>query len=327
MLQGCRHTGFRRVLAALIALAAPEAFASEIDIRTASALGSSGNAADYVLSIDDCRDLAEVSVPATGKRFLPTDAARDIDSSVACSFSFRLEGTDVLQPAVKVVFADGRIQDYSETFQQENVAPQLELAQLAIENQDGNQYLVASFDAQDDIDLSYLSLSLTGLRASDLRAAGGVVSQAERRAFLRMPEALRVFPKVDGQQRYTLRQRLDAPLSAEEVARNALVMVQAVAVDASGNQSSFSDIRFIGDSVEEAARSIAVHPDRLVFSDALQSARLIPEVDFEFRGPTPWLAWATASATALPIRTRSGSAPKALSIHYKRPPPRRSLFM
>ena len=52
------------------------------------------------------------------------------------------------------------------------MAPQLELTQLAIESQDGEQYLVASFDAQDDIDLSYLSLSLTGLRASDLRAAG-----------------------------------------------------------------------------------------------------------------------------------------------------------
>jgi len=64
-------------------------------------------------------------------------------------------------------------------------------------------------------------------------------------------------------------------------------VVQAVAVDASGNQSSFSDSRFIGESVEEAARSIAVHPDRLVFSDALQSAPLVPEVDFEFRGPTP----------------------------------------
>ncbi|MBU3059639.1 hypothetical protein, partial [Pseudomonas indica] len=137
-------------------------------------------------------------------------------------------------------YADGTKKDYSESFASERQLPDLQLTQLAIEMEDGQQYLVASFDARDDVDLSYLSIAFTGLRASDLRAAGGVVSQAESRAFLRMPEAVRVYPSVDGQGRYSLRQRIEPSLSAEEVARNALVMVQATAVDASGNQSSYS---------------------------------------------------------------------------------------
>ncbi|WP_443190685.1 Ig-like domain-containing protein [Pseudomonas indica] len=241
----------------------------------------------------------------------------------SCSFNFRLEGSGMLQPAVRLSYADGSKKDYSESFASERQLPDLQLTQLAIEMEDGQQYLVASFDAQDDVDLSYLSISFTGLRASDLRAAGGVVSQAESRAFLRMPEAVRIYPSADGQSRYSLRQRIEPSLSAEEVARNALVMVQATAVDASGNQSSYSDIRFTGESVDEAARSISVSPGSLIFSDALQSARLIPEVDFEFRGPTPLAGlgqgvsyrssspekvWVSAEGVVYPLQETAGEA-------------------
>ena len=332
MLHGCCSLGFRRTLAALFVLASPSAFAeAEFDIRTAAALGSAGSASDYVLAITDCRQLAEVTIVATAQRLLPTDAARDSGAPNSCSFTFRIDGATALQPAVKLKFADGAQQDYSETFQQERQAPELQLTQLAIESSDSGQFLVASVDAADDVDLSYVSFTLTGLRASDLRAAGGVVSRAEQTAFLRMPQGARVFPRTDGQRSYTLRQRLDQPLSADEVARNALVMVQAVAVDASGNQNSYSDIRFIGDNVDEAARSISVHPDRLLFSDALQSARLVPEVDFEFRGVTPLAGlgtgvsyrsgdtskvWVSAEGVVYPLAETAG---QAVSVYVSYP--------
>lgn len=193
MLHGCRYPGFRRLLAALFALATQGAFAdAEFDIRAASPLGSAGSASDYVLAVTDCRQLAEVSIVATAQRLLPIDATRESDVPNSCSFTFRIDGVSALQPAVQLKFADGTQRDYSETFQQERQSPELELTQLAIESSDGGQFLVASFDAADDVDLSYVSFTLTGLRASDLRAAGGVVSRAEATAFLRMPQGARV---------------------------------------------------------------------------------------------------------------------------------------
>lgn len=322
MLHGCRHVGLSCLLAALMALPAVVHASPRIDIRSASPLGSAGNSADYILALDDCRDLAEVQVVASGQRFLPIDSLRDPESAHGCSFEFRME-TDILQPSVKLGFADGSKQDYTESFRLERLSPQIQLSQLAIEMAEGGQYLVASFEASDDVDLSYLSVALTGLRASDLRAAGGVVSQAESKAFLRMSEAKRLFPRVDGQSSFTLRQRIEPPLSAEEVARNALVMVQAVAVDASGNQRSYSDVRFTGNSVDEKALGFSVQPGSLLFSDALQSARLIPEVDFEFRGPTPLTGaghgvsyrsshpdkvWVSAEGIVYPLQETAGEA-------------------
>ena len=323
MLHGCRHIGLRYMLAALAALQGVAFASPQFDLRAAAPLGSAGNAAEYTLSVDDCRDLAEVQVVATGQRLLPADALRDGDSAVGCSFGFRLQGAEFLQPVVRLDFADGSKQDYSESFQSEAVPPSLQLTQLAFDMEEGGQYLTVSFDASDEVDLSYLSITLTGLRASDLRAAGGVVSQAERKAFLRMDEARRVFPRVDGQSSFSLRQRIEPALSAEEIARNALVMIQASAVDASGNQRSFSDVRMTGSSVDEGVRGISVQPGNLLFTDALQSARLIPEVDFEFRGPTPLpglghgvnyrssnpdKVWVSAEGVVYPIQETAGEA-------------------
>src|SRR3989338_5164433 len=322
-MQGCLPQ-VRRWMAALSALLASASFAApQLDLRTAAPLGSGGSAAEYILAVSGCRELVQVAPVCTEQRFLPIDALRDSGDPLACAFTFRLEGAAALQPKVQLDFADGSQQEYTETFQQERLAPKLQLEQLAFEQEDGQQYLVVSFSAEDDSDLSYLSLSLTGLRASDLRAAGGVVSQAERNAFLSMADAKRVFPRSDDQRLFSLRQLISTPLSAEEIARNALVMVQASAVDASGNQNSYSDIRFTGDNVDEGVHGISVQPNRLLFSDVLQSARLIPEVDFEFRGPTPMpglgsgiayrssspdKVWVSAEGVVYPLQETAGEA-------------------
>ncbi len=181
----------------------------------------------------------------------------------------------------------GGSQEYAETFLQETRPPELTIESVAIEEEGGIQYLRAVLAAADDTDLAYLHLSLTGIRASDLRRVGGVVAGARESAFLSTGTPVRLTPNADDQQRFSARLPLTTPLSAEEVRRNALVLVEATAADASGNQTSLGDVRNLGDTVEEGVLGFSVAPSALVFTDMLQSARIIPTVSYEFRGPTP----------------------------------------
>src|SRR5690606_12682004 len=71
------------------------------------------------------------------------------------------------------------------------------------------------------------------------------------------------------------------------------------------------------------ALALSVQPGSLLFSDALQSARLIPEVNFEFRGPTPLpgsgqgvsyrssrpeKVWVSADGVVYPLQETAGEA-------------------
>lgn len=57
-----------------------------------------------------------------------------------------------------------------------------------------------------------------------------------------------------------------------------------MAVDASGNQKSFSTIAFTGDNVDEVANSLVASPSRIIFTNLLETATIGPSVDFQFRG-------------------------------------------
>ena len=58
-------------------------------------------------------------------------------------------------------------------------------------------------------------------------------------------------------------------------------------MDASGNRVARSRIAFTGADVVEEATAMSVAPSRIVFNNMLQSATIIPSVQFQFRGLTP----------------------------------------
>ncbi|MCU7944540.1 MAG: hypothetical protein KZQ87_17875, partial [Candidatus Thiodiazotropha sp. (ex Cardiolucina cf. quadrata)] len=259
------------------------------DIRAASPFTSQQTSSGYILSLSDCVELKDVRID-TGSELvslLPADASGNPGSQFGCEFSFNMEGAVQYEPAITASYIDGSTTLYSEHFSVETNKPSISLESIAVSEVDGKQFLVANLDASDDTDLSYLSIRLTGIRASDLRKSGGVIQKARESAFLDSAEAVRVWPQHDEQVRFTFSQEIDQPLTPEEIARNALVILEARAVDASGNQQVISDIKYLGSTVDENINGFSAFPESLLFSDVLQSARIIPTLDYEFRGPTP----------------------------------------
>src|SRR5690606_19734781 len=97
----------------------------------------------------------------------------------------------------------------------------------------------------------------------------------------------RLYPISDDQTQFSLslpnRERLDGAA----IAHDAIVLVNVIVEDASGNQSTYSDIVFVGDDVQENVEGLSVAPHKLIFSNALEEAQLVPSLNFQFRGWTP----------------------------------------
>ncbi|HJK91330.1 MAG TPA: Ig-like domain-containing protein, partial [Polyangiaceae bacterium LLY-WYZ-15_(1-7)] len=182
---------------------------------------------------------------------------------------------------------DGTTETHVETFAFERTAPSLVFEGVRLASFDGAQHLVVTVQASDDVDLSYVALSAVGLRASDLRREGGIVEAARRTAFADTGGFERVFPDSDDQRSFELALPVTTPLGPAEIASNGLVLVEALAVDASGNQASLSEIAFTGGDVEEEALGLSVRPERIVFTTLLESASIVPTVEYQFRGATP----------------------------------------
>ncbi|MBK6810765.1 MAG: hypothetical protein IPG81_18075 [Sandaracinaceae bacterium] len=127
----------------------------------------------------------------------------------------------------------------------------------------------------------------------DLRNAGGVVDIARAHAFAATNGAERVHPDSEGQGTFQVELEVRTPLSEAEWAQNGLVLVEAVAVDASGNQVSISKLAFTGTDVNERALGLSPQPERLVLNSLLASEQIRPVVNFEFRGPTPLVGGGT----------------------------------
>ena len=261
----------------------------ELDIRVSSPLQSNESRVDYVLSVSDCTDLKAVLIlDSNGEHSMaPTDATRVEGDSQGCEFSFTLEGNDRYNPSVTISHIDGSSESYSEIFTWESIQPSIAIDRVAISENGGEQSIALDLTADDNTDLAYLSIRITGIRASDLRRSGGVVQKAKDNAFIDTGESIRIYPTVDNQKSYVFSYPLTTRLSGDEIAHNALAIIEARAVDASGNQNVVSEIRYLGDTVDEKVLGMSVAPERLMFTDVLQFARLIPSLDYEFRGATP----------------------------------------
>ncbi len=255
------------------------------DIHTQSPLSEGSDSAGYLLSVSDCTSI--LGVTAGGNVMTPAESIRDASHPNACSFPFTADGNAVFQPSVDVAFLDGNSQTYSETLSYESHSPDVSIAEIGVAADDGGQFATLTLTASDDTDISYVSVELTGLRASDLRRFGGVVEKAANSAFVETNGFVRKRPITDDQTDFHFLAPFQETLSGEEMARNALLLIEATVVDASGNQASLSEVRYLGESVSESVNGLYVAPESLVFSDALQFARLLPSLDYEFRGLTP----------------------------------------
>ncbi|MGD8594287.1 MAG: hypothetical protein PVF82_15750, partial [Gammaproteobacteria bacterium] len=259
-----------------------------VDIRTTQAIGSSAGTISYRAAIGDCTDLTSIQISAGGTQetLEPSQASRVENSPTACDFSFNGTGDGMLNPQVTLNFRDGSNQVFTETFQVEQNPPDLKFSSVSIQLLDGVQHIIVQAEANDDVDLSYVAFSVSGIKASTLRASGGVIDDAKAEAFADTGGMVRIYPEQESQTLYALTVPVTQTLDADTIAHDGVVLLDIMAVDASGNQQSVSTIAFTGDDVIEEASALSVSPSQVIFSTMLETATIIPSVDFQFRGLT-----------------------------------------
>ena len=199
----CRDKAFRILISVfLFVIACGTARAAVgVDLRAADPLHASSQKAAYVLRISDCMELIEVRAgSAQGPVFYsPADIRRLSGDAGAGELEFALQGEGRLYPHVELTFLDGEVQNYSELFAAETNAPSVSFQSVSINPDGHDQRLNVTFQAADDTDISYVSVQATGLRVSDLRAAGGVITRARRQAFADTSGSVRIYPERDDQ--------------------------------------------------------------------------------------------------------------------------------
>jgi len=217
-----------------------------------------------------------------------SDFSRPDPSVRQCEAQIRY---DSFEPTVTAVLTSisGDVFTHAEFFSLEASAPELTLQNVSINIlPSGEQQLVVTAEAYDDTDIQYLGFSVLGIRASDLRAAGGVIKEASSKAFAVQEEYARVTPTVDEQRNFTFVLPIEPQnlLSPAEVSSNGIVLVDLIALDASNNQTSFSTVSFTGDRVDEAVSQLVVDQESVVCTNLLEYVQLVPRVDYQFPSNT-----------------------------------------
>ena len=256
------------------------------DIRVENTAALLSNDIEYVVTIGSCSTVSSLRVGSASN--LTSVAVQDLSSSASsdsCSFGFNLNGAERFEPLVEISRADGSSEQVSESFALDQNSPNFEFSGVEIvAGANGSQNLQVNVIASDDTDIAFLSFNVVGISASDLRSSGGVISEAKSRAFAITNSATRVYPNETNQEQFTFSLPLNRNLTAEEIAFDAVILVDAEALDASGNRSSFSQVAFTGDSIQEQANELVVSSTGIVINNALQTPVIIPSVDFQFRG-------------------------------------------
>ena len=274
--------GCRLVCAVLLGVA--PLLVSAADIRVSSPLTASADVSSYTARIENCGEALTVKAGALGsEQLMPSDSFQLASGGHSyCDVDFTLEGAGRFSPSLVVARLDGSSNSLQESFQIESNAPTLLLSGVGISGEAGNQRLDVSFTVGDDTDVAYLSIDAAGLRASVLRASGGVVKNAREQAFAETPGGIRVYPDEEGQNDFVLSLPVNSSLEQAAVLSDALVLVEAHVVDSSGNQTSLSEISFVGDDVNEEILGFQVAPASIVFSNPLEEAQLVPSLEFQF---------------------------------------------
>ncbi len=261
---------------------------SSVDIRVSGNLGAFNNKTEYVAYISDCTQLISIDLISgtTITTIGVNDALRVPTNPVSCEFPFSINNQSQLLPKIVLNNRDLTTITHNETFQIESNKPKLSLVSVSLKKITTAQNLVIAVNAVDDIDIQYLNFSVTALRASDLRNAGGVIGNARKTAFAQTNGVQRIYPEADAQGIYYLSLPITGELSLSEIAHNGIVLLDVMAVDSSGNQTSISTIEFTGADVVETASDLSVSPTQIIFTNLLESALIVPSVNFQFRGVT-----------------------------------------
>ncbi|MBA3980014.1 MAG: hypothetical protein C0462_05360, partial [Alcanivorax sp.] len=249
------------------------------DIRADTVIhGAGAGAIPYVATLSDCDSVARAE--AGGQ---PLTLVRDASRGV-CEARFHASGAQRLSPSVQIYYRDGSSRTLQESYPADDQQPPVvSLEGLAIEGDGDSQRLIVTLNASDNVDLRYLTANVLGIRASVLSAAGGVVSAVEDQAFAAASGA-RLYPLNNTQTQFQYVVPLRERLGAEAIASDAMVVLDVAALDAHGNQGSYSRVGFVGGQISERVESMAVMPNRLVITHPLQTPALVPVVNFQFRG-------------------------------------------
>jgi len=279
-------TGLQLLSYMLVLLAAPVLASPQLDVRVSAPLTPDFTRVEYEIRISDCALVQSLTL-AYGAEIIdvsPTDFTSVVGGGCFTRVIATGAGADRL--AATVAFVDGTSLRHEETFHFETERPALSVGGVSVASAGGGQQLIIELSASDDVDISHVDVQATGLRASDLRAAGGVVAKARGKAFAASEGSVRLLPGA-GQQPFVLSLPFRSALDAAAIMSDGVVLIDAVAVDASGNQRAVSALRFTGSDVSEEVLGLSASPAALVFSDLLQTAVIVPTVNFQFRGPTP----------------------------------------
>jgi len=257
-----------------------------LDIRIANPGQIDSTSIGYVASIGECSRLETVQINAASspQSVSISNLSRAPEGVDQCYYQFDLEGEARFNPSISVTRAGGVEENLTESFAFEEQAPSINFQNVAIQGSGSEQNLVIRFDALDNADIAYVAYQAIGLRASQLRSSGGVIEEARQNAFAETSEFQRSFPSQEGQSEFSVSIPITSPLSDEEIAFDAIILLDLMAVDASGNQTSISRVAFTGDSIEEEARALIVSTTGLVINNSLQTPVIVPAVDFQFRG-------------------------------------------
>ncbi len=254
----------------------------QIDIRANQVITNALQDVRYRVSVQDCTQLAAVSVNSQSLEL--ANALRAPDESLRCEFDVLLSGSERFAPSVSATDIQGQSYTHSETFSVDQNRPTLEFDAVSITGTSQDQWLELHLSVSDDVDVSKVKAQLLGIRASVLAEAGGVVDVAARSAFANSDGYTTVVPYADDQTQFVVRVPVTEALSAAEIRRDGVVLMDVQAIDASGNIASFNRIAFTGDDVQENILGVRVEPSEIVLTNALERRRLTTIVDFEFRG-------------------------------------------
>ncbi|MEJ2063568.1 MAG: Ig-like domain-containing protein [Reinekea sp.] len=254
----------------------------QIDIRANQILTESLQDVRYRISVERCPEIADVSI--NGKSLSLSEAIRTVEMGNRCEFDVLLSGQGRFAPSVTVTDINGQSVSHHESFSVESNLPSLEFNSVSITGTSQDQWLELHLNANDDVDITSVSVDVLGLRASVLAEVGGVVDDAANSAFASTNGYQVIVPHQESQTEFVLRVPVDESLSASEIQHDGVVLIDAQAKDASGNVASFNRIAFTGEDVQEGIQGVRVEPDTLVLTNALEQRQLSTIVDFEFRG-------------------------------------------
>jgi len=277
----------RRVLTFLLfVLATGVVQGGELDIRVNGPLSSGQSSISYTASVGQCDSAVSIQAGTDGnmKEYASQDVRTDLSQPSACLLDFDVSGGSKFQPRIEVLRSSGESDSHSELFSHESNEPELSLQGVDVSTTDGNQYLVVNLQASDDTDITYIGVNVAGVRASDIRSAGGVLNDARKNSYAKTDGIHRVYPRADSQGAYSLSLQVNDPLSRAAISSDAVVLIDAFAVDSSGNQVAISDIAYTGGSIQEDALSLSLSTDEITINNSLQTPVLRPSVEYEFRG-------------------------------------------